>query len=64
MCGGCDGKGAYSFRCPRNPDYDHRLVLADQAEDLGDAIGPNNMAAANHCYAAAGLLRKQAKGEE
>jgi len=34
--------------------------LAQQADDLGDAIGPNEFGAANHAWAAAALLREAA----
>lgn len=61
MCGGCQGLGSHRRHCPRNPNYDIRLMWADRAEDIGDSIGPNNMGAANHCYTAAGLLRQQVK---
>lgn len=35
--------------------------LAQEAEDLGDRIGPNDMGAANACYSAAGSLNRKAK---
>lgn len=60
-CGGCEGIGSHRRHCPRNPNYDRRLEWADAAEQLGDRIGPNNYAAANYCYAAAGLLREEAR---
>jgi len=60
-CGGCSGLGSHRRHCPRNPAYDRRLELADRAEDLGDRIGSNNMAAGNHCYFAAGLLRQEVR---
>jgi hypothetical protein len=59
-CGGCRGEGAHRRHCRNNPDYSRAAELADMAEDLGDQIGPNNMAAANLCYRAAGLLRLDA----
>lgn len=34
---------------------------AQQAESLGDSLGPNEMGAANHLWAAAALLREGAK---
>lgn len=35
--------------------------MADAAEDLGDRVGANEPGAANHLYAASGLLRKAAE---
>ena len=34
---------------------------ADRAESLGDSVGANSPVAANHLYAAAGLLREDAR---
>ena len=34
---------------------------AQQAESLGDSVGPNEMGAANHLWAAAALLREGAR---
>lgn len=34
---------------------------AERAESLGDSVGPNEMGAANHLWAAASLLREGAK---
>lgn len=58
-CGGCLGKGSHQRHCPKNPTYSRARELADRAEDIGDSIGGNDPVAANHCYAAAGLLRAQ-----
>lgn len=33
---------------------------AERADSLGDSVGPNEMGASNHLWAAAGLLRKAA----
>lgn len=63
QCGGCQGKGAHARHCTRNPAYSYARELADEAENLGDLIGPSNMAAANACYRASGLLRGQAANE-
>lgn len=60
-CGGCAGLGSHRRHCRHNPAYDRRIEWADKAEHLGDMIGPNNMGAANHCYAAAGALRKEVR---
>lgn len=60
-CGGCRNQGAHRRHCPHHPDYSRWRELADQAEGLGDRIGPNEHAAANHCYAASGLLRAKAR---
>ena len=61
-CGGCKGIGSHRRHCRKNPDYSREREWADEAENLGDQIGPNNMAAANACYRAAGLLRRQVFG--
>lgn len=34
---------------------------AQRAESLGDSVGPNEMGAANHLWAAAALLREAAR---
>lgn len=34
--------------------------MAQAAEDLADSVGANNPGAANHLYAAAGLLKQDA----
>lgn len=57
-CGGCEGQGAHSPRCHTQPGWLYRR-LADQAEKLGDAIGPNDYDAANTAWALAARLRKQ-----
>jgi hypothetical protein len=59
-CGGCQGLGSHRRHCKQNPDYSREREWADQAEDLGDMVGPNCMGAANALYRAAGLLRDQA----
>lgn len=58
-CGGCNGLGNHRRDCPQNPEYTHARMLADRAESLGDQIGASNPGAANHLYAAAGLLMVQ-----
>lgn len=56
-CGGCAGMGSHRKHCPRNPNYTYLGYLADLAEDMGDRIGGTDPGAANHCYAASGILR-------
>ena len=58
-CGGCQGLGNHRRHCRHNPDYTYARELADMADSLADQIGSNNAGAANHCYAAAGLLMQQ-----
>ena len=60
-CGGCRNEGRHRKHCPASPDFDLRLMYADRAESVGDSIGSNNFEAANLCYAAAGVLRREAR---
>lgn len=60
-CGGCQGLGSHRRHCPRSPTYNRWLELADQAEDLGDRIGSNDMGAANMAYGLAGRLRERGR---
>lgn len=62
-CGGCEGQGAHWKWCPEvvGQAASRFGQLADQAEALGDQVGPNEMGAANHLWAAAGLLRELAR---
>lgn len=61
-CGGCEGKGAHRRWCP--VEVGERAAyfgqLSEQAENLGDRIGPNDMGAANRAWALAGELRRRA----
>ena len=61
-CGGCQGQGQGSHRkhCRQNPLYSRELEWADQADALGDQIGPNNMAASGLLWRVAGILRQAA----
>lgn len=61
-CGGCQGLGSHWRWCPESVGRSASLIgqLAQAAEDLGDRVGANNTGAANHLYAAAGLLYKDA----
>jgi hypothetical protein len=61
-CGGCAGKGAHRRYCPWVVGANASIMggWADRAESLGDSVGPNEMGAANHLWAAASLLRKGA----
>lgn len=62
-CGGCEGKGSHKRWCEVavGPHAAYLGRLSEQAESLGDSIGPNEMGAANHAWAAAGLLRAAAQ---
>jgi hypothetical protein len=61
-CGGCLGIGAHKRWCEihvgRSAAFYGRL--SEAAEALGDRIGGNDPGAANHCYAAAGMLKERA----
>ena len=57
-CGGCQGLGAHSPRCPTQPGHRWRR-LADQAKSLGDQIGPKDPEAANHAYWIADRMRQR-----
>lgn len=61
-CGGCEGKGSHWRWCPVAVGPHAWLfgTLSQQAENLADTIGGNDPVAANHCYAAAGLLKERA----
>lgn len=62
-CGGCEGRGRHWRWCPEVVGAQaHRWgVMADTIEDFADQIGSNDTAAANHLYAAAGLIRSEAR---
>lgn len=61
-CGGCQGLGSHWRWCPEAVGHSASMYgqLSQAAEDLGDRVGANNPGAANHLYAAAGLLRQDA----
>ena len=61
-CGGCAGLGAHRRWCPYvvGEQAAYFGQLAEKAEDLGDAIGPNDMGAANLAWQCAGQLRARA----
>jgi hypothetical protein len=63
LCGGCAGLGAHRRWCPVHvgKEASRRGKWSEAIEALGDAVGSNNPAAANHLYAAAGLLLNDAK---
>lgn len=62
VCGGCAGLGSHRRWCEAAVGRAASILgrQAEQAEALGDQVGPNEMAAANHLWAAASLLRKAA----
>jgi len=62
-CGGCQGLGKHSPRCPTQPGW-HWRRFADQARCLADAIGVNDPALANRAYALADDLLQRAREEE
>lgn len=56
ICGGCVGLGAHSPRCMTQPgSLWYRLYK--QADSLGDAIGPNDMEAANEAWGMAAKFK-------
>lgn len=61
-CGGCSGQGAHRRWCEVvvGPHAAYFGRLAEQAESLGDSVGPNEMGAANQLWGAASLLRAAA----
>lgn len=61
-CGGCRGLGAHRRWCPVAVGRSAAFIgrLSQQAESLGDTVGPNEYGAANHLWAAAALLREKA----
>ena len=65
-CGGCEGLGAHRRWCP--VDVGERAAyfgqLSEQAEALGDRIGPNDMGAANTAWQLASHLRTVAEAEK
>ena len=62
-CGGCQGIGAHRRWCEAAVGRAASIMgrQAQQAESLGDSVGPNEMGAANHLWAAASLLREGAR---
>lgn len=61
-CGGCEGKGAHRRWCPEVVGRSASLMgrYAQQANNLGDSVGPNEMGAANLLWQASELLRRHA----
>lgn len=61
-CGGCQGLGSHWRWCPEWVGQAAHLAgtRSQLAEDLADSVGANNPGAANHLYAAAGLLKQDA----
>lgn len=62
-CGGCEGIGAHWRWCPAvvGESASRWGQRAQEAENLADTVGANEPGAANHLYAAAGLLRALAE---
>lgn len=59
-CGGCRGQGSHRETCKTQPGYLF-VRWSAAARGLGDMVGPNEMGAANHLWAAAALLAAEAK---
>ena len=61
-CGGCDGLGSHRRWCPYAVGETAAYFgqLSERADSLGDAIGPNDMGAANMAWQVAAILRKRA----
>ena len=64
-CGGCKGLGSHQRWCVESvgPIASMRGRQAQDAENLADAVGSNNVHAANLLYQAGALLLEQAKTE-
>jgi hypothetical protein len=64
-CGGCAGLGSHARACPVvvGPDAARYHRWADQLNNIGDSVGPNDMAASGHIWAAAASLRRKANAE-
>jgi hypothetical protein len=64
-CGGCLGKGSHRRWCPVlvGTEASRLGTWAEQAEGMGDQVGSNCPAAANHLYRASALLRARAREE-
>jgi hypothetical protein len=62
-CGGCAGLGAHRRWCPYAVGETAAYFgqLSEKAESLGDAIGPNDMGAANMAWQVAAILRQRAE---
>lgn len=65
-CGGCEGLGAHRRWCPVDVGETAAYFgqLSEEAEALGDRIGPNDMGAANRAWQLAGMLRERAQQEK
>jgi len=63
MCGGCQGLGAHSPRCFRQPGWRWKTAY-DIADELGDLIGVHDSELANAAYALAGQLKKRWRDEK
>lgn len=55
-CGGCLNLGSHRRFCPHHPDYHPWRRLATMAEDIGDAIGSNDVVMANTAYGLASSI--------
>lgn len=62
-CGGCAGLGAHRRWCPASVGPTAAMLgkWSEQAESLGDSVGPNEMGASNNLWRAASLLREAAE---
>lgn len=62
-CGGCAGMGSHKRWCEAAVGR-HAAMLgrwSQRADSLGDDVGPNEMGASNHLWAAAALLAEAAR---
>jgi hypothetical protein len=62
-CGGCAGLGAHRRWCVESVGPAAAMLgkYAEEAESLGDRVGPNEMGASSHLWTAAALLRVAAE---
>ena len=62
-CGGCAGLGSHRRWCPYAVGETAAYFgqLSERADSIADAIGPNDMGAANMAWQVAAILRKRAE---
>lgn len=61
-CGGCKGMGRHTRWCTAVVGTMASLLgrMAEEADSMGDQIGPNNMRASNMAWQLAAVLREDA----